>query len=153
MNFKYREKRVSNTTSPARVWGFILAFLVCLSFFLAVGQVVVAGDYGNYGLDDTTKDIPLPGAGAAKIPPGGASGFLSTQVGRMVGFFLAFTGVAFMVLIIVAGTVWMNAAGNEQTVTKAKDIIIAAVVGLIITLAAYAITKVLGDFLMGPPKS
>jgi hypothetical protein len=69
----------------------------------------------------------------------------------MVGFFLAFTGVAFMILIIVAGTIWMNAGGNEQAVTKAKDTIIAAIIGLVITLAAYAITKLLGDFLMTPP--
>jgi len=147
MNIKYREKRLSNTAASARVWGFLLAFLICFSFLLAGGQVVAAETYGNYGLDNTIEKVDLPGKNELKLTP--ANTFLSTQVGRIVGFFLAFTGVAFMILIIVAGTVWMNAAGNEQTVTKAKDIIIAAVIGLIITLAAYAITKVLGDFLVG----
>ncbi len=34
----------------------------------------------------------------------------------------------------------MTAAGNEEKVTKAKDIVTQAVIGLAVTLSAYAIT-------------
>jgi hypothetical protein len=40
---------------------------------------------------------------------------------------------------------WMFSMGNEQTATKAKNIIIAAVIGLVIVLMAYAITSYLGS--------
>ncbi len=44
-----------------------------------------------------------------------------------------------VVLIIYAGFIWLTAAGNEENVEKAKKIISAAVVGLIIILLAWAI--------------
>lgn len=119
-----------------------------LSMFLSVSYVFAE----DYGLNQTTGEMQkngqvLPGP----APTASAKDFLAGQVGKIIGFFLAFTGVAFMILMIVAGTIWMNAGGNEQTVAKAKAVIIAAVIGLIITLAAYAITKLLGDLLMTPP--
>jgi len=58
---------------------------------------------------------------------------------------LAFLGVAFFVLMIYGGYMWMFSMGNEQTTTKAKDVIIAAVIGLVIVLAAYAITSYMGN--------
>ena len=44
-----------------------------------------------------------------------------------------------VVLIIYGGFVWLTAAGNEENVEKAKKIISAAVIGLIVILLAWAI--------------
>jgi hypothetical protein len=44
------------------------------------------------------------------------------------------------VITIIAGYQWMTAGGNEEQVAKAKKNISNAVIGLIIILAAYAIT-------------
>lgn len=44
-----------------------------------------------------------------------------------------------VVLIIYGGFVWLTAAGNEENTEKAKRIISAAVVGLIIILLAWAV--------------
>ncbi len=44
-----------------------------------------------------------------------------------------------VVLIIYGGMIWLTAAGNEERVDKAKRIISAAVIGLIIVLLAWAI--------------
>jgi hypothetical protein len=46
--------------------------------------------------------------------------------------------------MIYAGILWMTAQGNEQQVSKAKNLLINATIGLIITLAAYAITSFIG---------
>lgn len=43
---------------------------------------------------------------------------------------------------------WMTAGGDEQKVTKAKDLITQAVIGLIVVLAAYAITAFIGTELI-----
>lgn len=69
-------------------------------------------------------------------------------VGVIVGSVLAFVGIIFFVLMIYGGFTWMTAGGNEQTITKAKDIIFSAAIGLIIVLAAYAFTKFLGSNLL-----
>jgi len=53
---------------------------------------------------------------------------------------LSFLGVIFIVLMVYGGYLWMTASGSEERVTKAKKLITAAIVGLLIVLAAYAIT-------------
>lgn len=53
---------------------------------------------------------------------------------------LSFLGVVFIVLMVYGGYLWMTAAGNDEQVEKAKDLITAAVVGVVIILAAYAIS-------------
>lgn len=65
--------------------------------------------------------------------------------GQIIGIALSFLGVIFFILILYAGFRWMLAQGNESEVEKAKQIIIAAVSGLIIVLAAYAITAFIGS--------
>lgn len=72
---------------------------------------------------------------------------ISTTIGKIIGYALAFIGVLFFGLIIYGGIIWMLARGNEQETTKAKNIIEAAVIGLIIVLAAYAITAYIGGAL------
>ena len=53
---------------------------------------------------------------------------------------LSLVGTIFLILAVYAGILWMTASGNEEKVTKAKDIITQAILGLAITLGAYAIT-------------
>jgi len=43
-------------------------------------------------------------------------------------------------LAIYAGYNWMTAQGEEEKVTKAKDTLTAAIIGLVIVIAAYAIS-------------
>jgi hypothetical protein len=66
-------------------------------------------------------------------------------VGQVIGIVLSFLGIIFLILIIYAGFKWMLAQGNESEIEKAKQIIIAAVSGLIIVLSAYAITAFIGN--------
>ncbi|PIX62108.1 hypothetical protein CO057_02290 [Candidatus Uhrbacteria bacterium CG_4_9_14_0_2_um_filter_41_50] len=54
---------------------------------------------------------------------------------------LSLVGVIFLVLVIYGGFLWMTAGGTEAQVTKAKNIIISAVIGAVLIAAAYAITS------------
>jgi len=92
---------------------------------------------GNYGLDKTAEE------GYDKNITKTDTN-LSSIIGKIVGAALSFLGVVFFILIIYGGYMWMFSMGNEQTAGKAKDIIIAAVIGLVIVLMAYAITSFLG---------
>lgn len=53
---------------------------------------------------------------------------------------LSVLGTLFVVFIIYAGFLWLTAAGNDQRVEKAKKIIFESIIGLVIVIAAYAIT-------------
>jgi hypothetical protein len=64
----------------------------------------------------------------------------SMFIGQIIQIALSLIGILFLILIIIGGYQWMTAGGNEETITKAKKRIINATSGLVITLAAYAIS-------------
>lgn len=70
-----------------------------------------------------------------------------TSIGKITGVALSFIGVLFLILLIYGGFTWMVARGNQAEITKAMDLIQAAVIGLVIVLAAYAITAYIGNIL------
>ncbi len=61
-------------------------------------------------------------------------------ISTIISIALSFLGVLFLLLMIYGGFLWMTAKGNEEQVTKAKNLITAAIIGLIIVVAAYAIS-------------
>jgi len=66
---------------------------------------------------------------------------LAQKIGKVLNIATTFLGVVFLGMMIYAGYIWMIARGNEQEVTKAKNIIIYAIIGLVVVLGAYAITR------------
>ena len=65
---------------------------------------------------------------------------LAEIIGIVIQAFLGILGVLFLIYMLYAGYHWMTAQGDEEKVTKAKDTIQRAVIGLIVTIGAYAIT-------------
>ncbi len=61
-------------------------------------------------------------------------------VGQVIKAILSVVGLIFLVLMVYAGMLWMTARGDESKVEKSKEIITAAIIGLAITVSAYAIT-------------
>ena len=60
---------------------------------------------------------------------------------NIVGFLLTFLGLIAVVIILYGGFQWMTSAGNEERVTSARSTLTAGLIGLIIILAAFAITQ------------
>lgn len=69
-------------------------------------------------------------------------------IGIVISAALGLLGVIFLVLIVYGGYIWMIARGDEAAVEKAKDTISRSIIGLIIVLAAYAITYFVIDKLI-----
>ena len=121
-------------------WILFLAFFSCVFFFcpLATHTANAITNDPLAGLEDS--------AGEVKAYQGQSvdDNFIQTKVGQIISILLSFVGVLFFILMIYAGILWMTAQGNEQQVSKAKNLLINATIGLIITLAAYAITSFIG---------
>lgn len=60
---------------------------------------------------------------------------------RVIRIFLGFLGILAVGLILYAGFIWMNSAGNEEKIDKAKKILKSATIGLIIVLASFGIAS------------
>jgi TRAP-type C4-dicarboxylate transport system permease small subunit len=54
-------------------------------------------------------------------------------------------GVIFVILFLVGGIQYLTAAGNEEQTGKAKRLLVDAIVGLVIVLAAWAIANFVLD--------
>lgn len=115
-----------------------LIALIAVLFSFALNAS--AFSISNTGLDATSNE--------AYGGPAPIKGSLSVVIGKVIGVALSFIGILFLLLMIYGGFTWMIARGNESDVTKAKEIIIAAIIGLIIVLAAYGITSYVGDILL-----
>lgn len=74
---------------------------------------------------------------------------LPATIATVVKAALSLVGTIFLVLTIYAGILWMTAQGEEDKIETAQKIIKAAMIGLFITLAAYAITAFVAGRLSG----
>ncbi|MFH1142496.1 MAG: hypothetical protein V1695_02175 [Candidatus Uhrbacteria bacterium] len=65
---------------------------------------------------------------------------LPTLIGSIINIALGLLGILLVVLVVYSGFLWMTAAGSKEQVTKAKEILTRAIIGIIIVVAAYAIS-------------
>lgn len=65
---------------------------------------------------------------------------LSTIISVLIQVILGFLGIVFLVLTIMAGFKWMMSQGNEKDIDAAKSSLKNSIIGIVIVLAAYAIT-------------
>jgi cbb3-type cytochrome oxidase subunit 3 len=77
---------------------------------------------------------------------------LATKIGNIISIFLGFLGIIFFLFILYGGWIWMKAKGNEEQVTRAKDIITNSVIGILIILGAYILTRFIVSSLSGAGK-
>ncbi len=117
----------------------ILISIFLLVAFFVMSQGAMAEDAKCTGDSTTCYGLETSVPSALK-----SNTDVPITIGKIVGAGLAFIGILFFILMIYGGILWMTAQGNEQQTTKAKGLIIAAVIGLIIVLSAYAITAYIG---------
>ena len=107
--------------------GFLGALLLATPFTAVSAQDLGAGLVRNAadkaGFDKNTNETTF-----------------AAIIGDVIKTLLSFVGVIFLVLMVYAGFIWMNARGDERQIEKAQSIIRAAIFGLIITVGAYSIT-------------
>jgi lysylphosphatidylglycerol synthetase-like protein (DUF2156 family) len=69
--------------------------------------------------------------------------------GQVIGVFISILGVIFLGLMVYAGFEYMMARGEEEKVKKSLATIRQAIVGLIITISAYAIWSFVFKYFVG----
>jgi len=72
---------------------------------------------------------------------------LDVGITRTINTLLYIVGVSAVIVIIVAGLRYVLSGGDPKNTTAAKDTILYAVIGIVVTLLAYAIVNfVIGRF-------
>jgi hypothetical protein len=81
------------------------------------------------------QDVDIPSLSADEV----------LQNGLNIVYFLA--GAIAVIVVIVGGIMYATSSGDSGAVTKAKNLILYAIVGLVVIFAAFAITNfVIGRF-------
>jgi hypothetical protein len=112
----------------------LLTILLTLGF---VAMFVVAPVALAASAPDPTEGLTQVGQGFGQTANPES---LPLTIGRLIGQVLGLLGIIIVVLMVYGGFLWMTAGGNTAQVDKAKQILINATIGLIITMAAYSIS-------------
>lgn len=101
---------------------------------------LAAGAVEDYGARTAAEQAGLVAPGGGQPSVAGETTFPGL-VGKIVAAILSLLGIVFFGLVLYAGFTWMSAMGNTEKVTKAKDMLEAAVIGLALVVAAYAVAS------------
>lgn len=150
-------------------------FLLACSFFLVFGVSFLGSLEGVFAADDNDAQVAADNAKNGSVPsaasdnPAGATapsadyttanlekvGLLTfggpkniPQLGVMIMSFLGETIIFASVLgFMIGGGFLVFSAGDEGMMSRGKDIMIASVVGLVVTLLAYLLVTLVQSFL------
>lgn len=89
------------------------------------------------------------GLGQFKTEAGFGGRSLPEVIGGIVKVVLSLLGLIATILLIAGGFMWMTSGGNEEKVGKAKKLMGAAIIGLIIVVIAYTAATFVVDQLTG----
>jgi hypothetical protein len=106
---------------------FFILFLIML--FIAYGYGSAANP--NAPASPTKIDDPL---GSTHPSP-------QVLIGKVIAAAMGLVGSIALAMFIYGGFVWMMAAGNAEAVTKGKNILIWATLGLVVIFTSYALVQ------------
>ena len=128
----------------------VLAILIVSVFVLVPVVGVLADPVGPPTPSSSSVNSPLKtleGAGMTLQGQATPKKDLSEIVGGIVKVILAILGIIMLVITVYGGLLWGTAQGNDEQVGKAKKMITQGVIGVLITMGAYAITYFVVDSL------
>ncbi len=140
---------MTNTLSKKRI-GFFLGAILALS----IGAIALVGisDVGATAASTDTQltaDELFGGSTGSdsdfQLATGLGSADLVDTIAAIIRIALGFLGVIAVVIILLGGFKWMTAAGAEDKVKNAKQLIFSGIIGLVIILSAYAIASFVID--------
>jgi len=99
-------------------------------FSLVIAHSALAWDFGI--------DAAVKGAGFQNVK---GSNDLYGLIATSVKIFLSLLAVLFFAMMMYGGFRWLTSRGKEELIEKAKEAIIAAVIGMIVVIMSYAIAN------------
>lgn len=146
------------------VYSFVLAIMATVAVFVLV--VAAFRLVTSYGTEETiTKEkkrivmavigLLIAGTGefaikAVVFPKAGTKGIdvaaAQNLVYTLTNFIASFIATGAALMLVYGGYLYVISAGNDEQVGKAKKIMISAVIGIVIALAAYGIVIALTTF-------
>ena len=123
--------------------GILAAIVAIIASFVAV-PVYAADDPCDY-YKGPDKDLICPSSQKTQSDA-------TTTIKNILNTVYLYVGIISTIVIIIGSVFYITAQGDAAKLVKAKSTIIAAVIGLVITLMAFAITTFVTDAIAGNNK-
>lgn len=78
-----------------------------------------------------------------------ASNSITTVLGTLMKGLLGIVGVIGVIAFVIAGILYLTAAGNEEQIEKAKTTMLYSIVGMIVALLGWVIVTAISTWLVG----
>lgn len=124
-----------------KVFGIVLALILSFSLFgipLAVGLTPAEKgevfDIKNLRAGDKPDEHEMSYFSGDKGTP------VAKFIIQIVDFLSRIIGTVAILMIIIGGLIWITGGGNENQVSKGKDTIVYAIIGLVVAFSAYILT-------------
>lgn len=111
----------------------VVYVLIILILFLALSGFLVERTAVFAQLDALNQTADVAGLGSETQP--------TAIVGRIIGIVLGLMGIILVVLMLAGGIMWMTSGGSAEQVIKAKKLMTSALIGLIIVVFSYSISR------------
>lgn len=115
----------------------VVAFIACLC--------VACSAMPEYAFGASCHGVPVRDGTDCPIEPGGGEDEMMGIVKNVLNAIFGIMGVISAVVIIIGGVLYIISAGDPGKVATAKKAILYAVIGLVVSLSAFAIT----NFILG----
>lgn len=112
----------------------IMIFAGLMGLVLAISAFISEPTFAASLIDGSDNPDIISGAT-------GGEGSLKELVQTMLNYFLSFLGFVATVMVIYGGILYVTSAGNDESVGKAKKILLYAAVGIVIILLSFALVN------------
>jgi len=113
----------------------ILFFLIILILFSVLSGFLVEKKAAFAQQDELDKVANIAfGSSSLETNP-------ATIIGNILKVILSLMGIILMALMVAGGFIWMTSGGNAEQVIKAKKLMSSALIGLIIVILSYSISR------------
>lgn len=116
---------------------FVLVYTVVQAYIFFPLAARAAYDFGGGGLSAANDALTQVGSNANLS----SASDLPSLLGTGISVFLGILGLFFLILVVWAGFMYLNSKGDKEKAKKAMDMLINAVIGMVIIIAAYAIAN------------
>lgn len=114
-------------------------------------SLLLIASFGHIAFGQTTPAVNLPTGEAPPMinlenPLGGSTGEVSVPkiIGNVIKTILSIVGALALAMFIYGGFTWLTSGGSSEKITKGKDILIWATIGLAVIFSSYTLV----DFLL-----
>ncbi len=120
-------------TKTERNFSYLLKITVVFFIFLTAVILFSKISFAQGIAEDLNVDSIADQSGlTSSVTPG-------VFIANIIKIILAVIGVIFLIIVIVAGAIWMTSGGNQEKIAKAKKMIVAGVIGMAIIVFSYVI--------------